>query len=83
MLNFENTEKYILTVQMYRNNEEGITELIPSGPVLQCLSLHMEDSHLEVVPGATIVGRQLGQEVTHGQLLPGGRALPLAKEPGM
>lgn len=78
MLNFENTEKYILTVQMYRNNEEGITELIPSGPVLQCQSLHME-----VVPGATIVGRQLGQEVTHGQLLPGGRALPLAKEPGM
>lgn len=60
---------------MYGNNEEGITELIPSGPVLQCLSLHREDSHLEVaqvVPGTTIAGRQVSQEVTHGQLLPGG-----------
>lgn len=35
----------------------------------------MENSHLEVawvVPGTTIVGRQLSQEVTHGQVLPRG-----------
>lgn len=41
---------------MYGNNEEGITELIPSGSSV--LSLHMEDSQLEVahmVPGSTLV----------------------------
>lgn len=73
---------------MNGSNEEGITELILSGPLLQCLNLHMEDSHLEVawvVPGTTIAGRQPSQEVTHGQLLPRGMwtALPRAKEPGM
>lgn len=68
---------------MYGNNGEGIAELFPSGPALQRLSLHMEDSHVEVaqaVPGAIrspysrcsahfVLGRRLSQEATRGRLL--------------
>lgn len=71
---------------MCGNNGEGIAELFPSGPALQCPSLPVGDSHLEVaqaVPGTvgcpygrcsarSVLGGRRSQEATRGCLLPRG-----------